>query len=48
VVTSDRIPAEAAFPDTGIAPQLAAGMSMAEQYEWHRGYLRRHRLSRRR
>jgi hypothetical protein len=47
VVKPDRSPAEADFPDTGIAPHIAAGMSMAEQYEWHRAYLRRHRVSRR-
>jgi hypothetical protein len=40
-------PAESPFPNTGIAPQIAAGMSMAEQYDWHRAYLRRHRVSRR-
>jgi hypothetical protein len=35
------------IPDTGIPPALVAGMTMAEQYEWHRAYLRRHRVSRR-
>lgn len=36
-----------AFPDTGVPAALSARMSMAEQYEWHQGYLRRHRISRR-
>jgi len=35
------------IPDTGIPPALAATMTMAEQYDWHQGYLRRHRVSRR-
>ncbi|MBF6235541.1 metallophosphoesterase [Nocardia otitidiscaviarum] len=35
------------IPDTGIPEPLAAGMTMAEQYEWHRSYLRRHAVSRR-
>ncbi|CAN5514252.1 metallophosphoesterase [soil metagenome] len=35
------------IPDTGIPPRAAAGMTMAEQYDWHRSYLRRHRVSRR-
>jgi hypothetical protein len=47
LVTSDRTPAEQDIPDTGIAPQTAAGMSIAERYEWHQAYLRRHRVSRR-
>ncbi|WP_067562192.1 metallophosphoesterase [Nocardia acidivorans] len=34
-------------PDTGIPAHLAATMTMAEQYEWHRAYLRRHSVSRR-
>lgn len=37
----------AGFPDTGVPPALAAGMTMAEQYDWHREDLRRHRVSRR-
>lgn len=35
------------IPDTGIPGRFAAGMTMAEQYEWHRDYLRRRRVSRR-
>lgn len=35
------------IPDTGIPGGLAAGMTMAEQYDWHQGYLRRRRVSRR-
>lgn len=31
----------------GIPEPIARSMSMAEQYEWHRGYLRRHPVSRR-
>jgi hypothetical protein len=34
-------------PDTGIPAAIAARMTMAEQYEWHQAYLRRHRVSRR-
>ncbi|MEX3759140.1 metallophosphoesterase [Mycobacteroides abscessus] len=34
-------------PDMGIPQSIAGSMSMAEQYEWHRGYLRRHAVSRR-
>ncbi|MEU1550158.1 metallophosphoesterase [Nocardia sp. NPDC005745] len=34
-------------PDTGIPGHLAAHMTMAEQHEWHRAYLRRHPVSRR-
>jgi hypothetical protein len=40
-----RHPAE--VPDTGIPAAVAADMSMAEQYEWHRDYLRQHSVSRR-
>jgi Calcineurin-like phosphoesterase/TAT (twin-arginine translocation) pathway signal sequence len=35
------------IPDTGIPAGAAAGMTMAEQYDWHQSYLRRHRVSRR-
>ncbi|MCG7592696.1 metallophosphoesterase [Mycobacterium sp. C3-094] len=35
------------IPDTGIPAAQAAEMTMAEQYEWHQRYLRRHRVSRR-
>jgi hypothetical protein len=35
------------IPDTGIPPAIAARTTMAEQYDWHQGYLRRHRVSRR-
>ncbi|MFF0491827.1 metallophosphoesterase [Nocardia sp. NPDC004068] len=34
-------------PDTGIPERLAATMTMAEQYEWHRSFLRRRAVSRR-
>ena len=46
-MTFKRVPADADIPDTGIAPQTAVGMTMAERYEWHQAYLRRHRVSRR-
>ncbi len=46
-MTFKRLPDEADIPDTGIAPQTAVGMTMAERYEWHQAYLRRHRMSRR-
>ena len=46
-MTFKRLPDEADIPDTGIAPQTAVGMTMAERYEWHQAYLRRHRVSRR-
>ncbi|HTI74341.1 MAG TPA: metallophosphoesterase [Mycobacterium sp.] len=35
------------IPDTGIPAHIAARSTIAEQYEWHQGYLRRHRVSRR-
>jgi hypothetical protein len=34
-------------PDTGIPSALAATMTMAERYDWHQGYLRCRRVSRR-
>jgi hypothetical protein len=34
-------------PDTGIPGAAAARMTMAERYDWHRSYLRRHPVSRR-
>ena len=43
----NRLTAPGEIPDTGIPPALAATMTMAEQYDWHQGYLRRHRVSRR-
>jgi hypothetical protein len=46
-VVENRLNPEGDIPDTGIPPALAAGMTMAEQYDWHRSYLRRHRMSRR-
>jgi hypothetical protein len=42
-----RRDAGAHIPDTGIPGDVADGMTMAEQYDWHRAYLRRHRVSRR-
>ncbi|MFE9323314.1 metallophosphoesterase [Nocardia sp. NPDC052278] len=35
------------LPDTGIPAANAAHMTMDEQHEWHRNYLRRHAVSRR-
>ncbi|MFJ4658003.1 metallophosphoesterase [Nocardia sp. NPDC088792] len=35
------------IPDTGIPEALAAHLTMAEQHQWHRAYLRRHPVSRR-
>ena len=35
------------IPQTGIPPHLADLMTMAEQNDWHRSYLRRHPVSRR-
>jgi hypothetical protein len=43
----NRLTAAGDIPDTGIPPAIAVGMTMAEQYEWHQAYLRRHRVSRR-
>ncbi|MFD9615086.1 twin-arginine translocation signal domain-containing protein, partial [Streptomyces sp. NPDC059083] len=34
-------------PRTGIPPQLTANLTMAEQYDWHRAFRKRHRVSRR-
>jgi Calcineurin-like phosphoesterase/TAT (twin-arginine translocation) pathway signal sequence len=47
VVSTNFLTAAGEIPDTGIPPALVAGMTMAEQYEWHQAYLRRHRVSRR-
>ncbi|MBB5912271.1 hypothetical protein BJY24_001138 [Nocardia transvalensis] len=44
---SNRLNPAGDIPDTGIPEALAATMTMAEQYEWHRSYLRRHSVSRR-
>jgi hypothetical protein len=44
---TNRLTAPGEIPDTGVPAELAASMTMAEQYEWHQGYLRRHRVSRR-
>src|SRR6201991_3557020 len=43
----NRLTAAGDIPDTGVPPAIAIGMTMAEQYEWHQAYLRRHRVSRR-
>ena len=43
----NRLTAAGDIPDTGIPRAIAVGMTMAEQYEWHQAYLRRHRVSRR-
>ncbi|WP_280277238.1 metallophosphoesterase [Nocardia wallacei] len=44
---SNRLNPAGDIPDTGIPEPLAATMTMAEQYEWHRAHLRRHPVSRR-
>ncbi|MCX4092262.1 metallophosphoesterase [Nocardia sp. alder85J] len=44
---SDRLTSAGEIPDTGIPSALATRMTMAEQHEWHRGYLRRRSVSRR-
>lgn len=44
---ANRLNPEGDIPDTGIPSALAAGMTMAEQYDWHQSYLHRHRVSRR-
>ncbi len=47
MVPPNRLTAAGDIPDTGIPPAMAASMTMAEQYDWHHAYLRRHRVSRR-
>jgi hypothetical protein len=47
LVTSNDPSANADFPGTGIGRKATVGMTMAEHYEWHQAYLRRHRVSRR-
>ena len=47
LVLVKRLTAAGEIPDTGVPQALAARMTMAEQYEWHQAYLRRHRVSRR-
>jgi hypothetical protein len=47
VVLTHRFTAAGDIPDTGIPAAMAANMTMAEQYEWHQAYLRRHPVSRR-
>ena len=44
---TNRFTAAGDIPDTGIPAAMAANMTMAEQYEWHQAYLRRHPVSRR-
>lgn len=44
---TNQLTAAADIPDTGIPPAMAARMTIAEQYDWHQAYLRRHRISRR-
>jgi hypothetical protein len=46
-VPTNRLSTAGEIPDTGIPPAVAADMTMAEQYDWHRAYLRRHPVSRR-
>lgn len=47
VDADERLNPDGDIPDTGLPRELAARMTMAEQYEWHRSYLRRHPVSRR-
>lgn len=47
MVPTNRVNPSGETPDTGIPPALASHMSMAEQYDWHSAYLRRHPVSRR-
>jgi hypothetical protein len=44
---ANRLTVPGDIPDTGIPPAKAARMTIAEQYDWHQAYLRRHRVSRR-
>jgi hypothetical protein len=46
-VSTSRPTAAGDIPGTGIPMKIAADMTMAEQYDWHRTFLRRHRVSRR-
>jgi hypothetical protein len=46
-VPMNRLAAPGETPDTGIPSALAATMTMAERYDWHQGYLRCRRVSRR-
>ncbi|AQT79419.1 phosphoesterase [Mycolicibacterium litorale] len=46
-MTAQRLTPAGETPDTGIPSVLAAGMTMAERYEWHQAQLRRHPVSRR-
>ncbi|MGD9621916.1 MAG: metallophosphoesterase [Mycolicibacterium sp.] len=45
-MVAKRLTAAGEIPDTGV-PSEVARTTMAEQYEWHQAYLRRHRVSRR-
>ena len=47
LVRPTRLTAAGEIPDTGIPDDLSMTMSIAEQYDWHQQYLRRHRVSRR-
>ena len=47
VMPSDVPSAAGDVPDTGVPAALAAGMTIAERYDWQRQYLRRHPVSRR-
>ena len=46
-VPMNRLTAAGDIPDTGVPAEIAARMTIAEQYEWHQAHLRRHRASRR-
>ena len=43
----NRLTADGEIPDTGLPAALAAELTMAEQFDWHQSYLRRHAVSRR-
>ena len=47
LVRPTRLTAAGEIPDTGIPDDLSTTMTIAEQYDWHQQYLRRHRVSRR-
>jgi hypothetical protein len=47
MMPADRLTVAGDIPDTGIPSAIAARMTIAEQYDWHQAYLRRHCVSRR-
>lgn len=46
-VAANPLNPDGEIPDTGLPAGLAAHLTMAEQYDWHRSFLRRHPVSRR-